>query len=1454
MDNTNPSVFPEPTTEEESVFQDVVQAAQEYPEEFKANIAERYSFKQGKSYDEVKATVDSYGPESAATVNTPSTNNVDFLTEAMSKNFDSNTFLKTYQDRQKQNDDIANAGVSADVVSDIYDNADLSKIPVVQRSAIASKILQDEFNAVTPDKGAIGTTVDFLGYLSRTMTYGVVERGMGTGEKTGYDYYSRMMNAKSMAEMRQIAKEAAQESNNKGLIGGNILQQRLDQQAILLGGQSLGEKYEFGVDIATLIPLGSLAKVARIGKTADALVLTGDAIDTTLSLKGLNAGDQALAHALNNEVGSAELIRHAAPADHRVAAPNVLSLIGPSRNPVDSFEEYNKAASILQNIHVGTLVTEEEAATRALKMVEDQKIHTKLGYRQHEVVDLGNGNFELNSYFGKGTGEVFTNLDNATREAKRLGGEVLSVGTDEYVIKISNALDTTGITTATASDELRSGIIRNHLSPELTSAERHLTDLKVGLEKVGVINRDIAKPFQKAMDGLGRFNGERVNFGSLIDEYHNSPRVTPPSVDEFKADWYSRTGTKASDKVVKAYESLIDYSNGVKWLEADGVKKSHDASGVKIINVKGYGEVKASFDTTASGNIQVYDLSTGKFSTAQSIKKSGKPIFELAEERMVNDMAVKYATGDVLGSRPIAIHDVASPVVFGPRRTTSKYFIKQDRKIATTAGDTIDSAPRIIFGGRSEKEVNRALNEIKAVMQRVSAESGMDLYDKASKGKYLTKADLSQAMKANSQALNEFIAKTITFDNSIETLDDFLKMMDETGLDFGDLQVVSAGEAIGKTLPLNKGVARSTTYSELYRLQHNTFDKRFKTLKPSGFEDFSVDPIVAMQRDFTRGINDLTTRTYRKRASEGLVNGAKDHSLNYDRIKNSPLMEQVNELRIDTSTVAGQRYAQEQRVIQNMLGSKSEFTKRWEHGVQKIQEYIFDKTGKEIKAIDYLSSDPIVALRGLAFHLKMGLFNVDQFLMQSSQALNIMALSPKYGMSAAASYLPVRFALMRNNPAITKTIAKRFAALSGMTEEQFIEKIDYIMKSGRMEIGRDIVEYSGAEDFSYGIWKKGLDKSTVFFKEGERMPRAMAIHVAYREFKADPKFATVDVKTKNGFAIMDNYITRRADALTANMTSVSAASWQKGFPSLMFQWQSYFARNMEQIFFGRNLSVGERVRLASSQLFYFGLAGTGAGYFYDRYMADKEPIDPNLRTLIRYGTIDFLLGEITGVRTAISSRMAMGESIWETARNLQEDGYLKTLGGPSVGIASDFISQSLSVLKAVATGEGSLAAFDGNKLLMNVSSFARGSKALHAIQTGELVTKSGRVMATDVSPMAGKLYWVGTPLQEEIATYTANDILKDRKTLITDVAKRYKELNQAGFKKAEEGDMTSAKDLHQQALDLLIGMNLKDVNEVLRQAKPDLLDGFTSTILRLQKAGQYGMAEQIRLMKEGETK
>ncbi len=335
---------------------------------------------------------------------------------------------------------------------------------------------------------------------------------------------------------------------------------------------------------------------------------------------------------------------------------------------------------------------------------------------------------------------------------------------------------------------------------------------------------------------------------------------------------------------------------------------------------------------------------------------------------------------------------------------------------------------------------------------------------------------------------------------------------------------------------------------------------------------------------------------------------------------------------------------------------------------------------------------------------------------------------------------------------------------------------------------------------------------------------------------------------------MDAFITRRADVLTSNMTSASSAVWQRGLPSLMFQWQSFLARNLEQLFFGRDLTRLERTRLATAQLTYFGLTGVGLGWAVDSFISkNPEGMDPSTYTLIKHGMIDFLIGEATGERTAVSTRLSIGQSAYDFMSSLKEETFLQVVSGPAPGFAIDVVGQTFKTLYSLASGKNYITAFNADKAFKNISSYSRNSQALWALNTGQFVNKSGRVMVNDLSPEAAKLYWLGAPLQEVLATYTANDLIQAERQLIKDTAAKYRELNTAAFDLAEKGDAKGSQELHGQALDLLVGLNANQTREVLRQTRPEIADGYTSSTIRLQKVGIPGFADQIRRMKEGEV-
>ena len=1467
MDEVN-ALFPEPEKTDDPIDIFPSLNVENYPlasEAFKANLAERYAIKNDKPYSEVRSDIELNGPQSVPLATPLEDNSGDLLNRAVYNQLSPEEFLNMHSEYRQEQQDILDSGVSRDSVEAIYSAKNLQAYSLDKRQAVVFKIFQDAYVARTPDKGVLGTIFDFAGHVLRESTYGVLEKGMGTGEKEAYDDYMKAMGSGSIADVVKIANESAAKSAEKGLLGDNIFANRMDLQARLLGGQGMGEQYNFIFDAATLIPFATIGKIAKIGSTAKAIPLAVDAIDMVAATKGLNAADGALSKALQEGAESAELVRHTASIDNKVAAPSTLSQISPSKIPVDSYEEFSKAKNYISKIFFGVDLTTEELEAGAKSYGESRAKSLNQDFRGSEIVEMGTGNYEVGILLGRPDGGVYTSTIKANQVAKKLNGEVIELGEDQFVIRVQEALPLKGLSKATLPSELESGIIRNWLSPDTTTSLENLANLKVGLDKGGAIQENIVKPFTKALGKLGKFNGEKKTFNSIILDYHESYMDTTPSLQKFATDWYERTGSQAPAHVLEAYEKTAEYGYAVHFMEADKIKKYYDNVGIRGVSFKGDAQkyhaqpikdiadefVLPSGDTVPE---LVYDVSKGRLITAAEAKDTSKQIYRLHTKKELDGKFVEYITGEVTNSSPLYHNDIIPPRPFGPRRTNAKYFIRQDSTATTVSGKSVDVAPKLVFGARSLKEAQKALEEMTLVMKKLSKEVGYSLRKESNASKFKTKADIKAALKGDNAALNEFIAKTITFDNSIENVDDFLKMMDDTGLKFGDMKVVSNSEKIEVNASFDPSITSNSTHADLYRAQHSVVENRYKTVKPDGFETFRTDPIVSMQRDFTRGVNDFQTRNYLKRSSEGLIKGGRKHITNYKAIKDLPLSQQVREAVFSTSTKEGQKFAQEQTTILRSLSEKSQFAKHWELTMNKVQDYVFDKTGKQLSMFDWLSKDPVVALRGFAYHLKMGLFNPDQLIVQSSQALNIMAISPKYGLSAALMYTPIRAALLKNDDAFLKVLASRASKVSGMSEEDTFHLIEYFKKSGRGKVGKEIPEYSGAEDFSYGSLQKGLEAGTVFFKEGELVPRIMATVVAFREFKTNPQFRTINLNTKKGMEIMETYVTKRAHTLTANMGSASAAVWQKGVPSLMFQWQGYLARSMEQIFIGRDLSRAERFRLASSQLAFYGLTGWGIGGILDKVLADNpEGMDPDQYTLIKYGAIDYLLGEILDERTAYSTRLSSGSGLYDAFEKINEESFLTVAGGPAIGLAGDFVTQSFQTMYSLVTGKNHIAAFNLDKLAKHASSYNKISKSLLMYRTGEFKTISGMTVVNNMSGTAAALNIFGAPFQEVISKFDADSMVKASDQLVFDTYKAYSELNEAAFKMAREGDSVGADAVHAEALDLLVPLTPIEQSKVLRKYKPKATDGFTDTMMRVKRVGLPGVYEQMRLMREKGT-
>lgn len=1438
---------PRPEDQPVNLFPDTAELEKKVADSnrFLTEIAERYSQRNGVTFTEVKNQVDANGPDSVIP-NSVSTYRVSDknIEEMYSRQLTPQEAMTAIENYQANNITLATAGTSTDVAEKVI----VDPYAKIDRRAIDLNILREEFAKVTPDEGVAGSVMSFFGLLAREATIGTIENFFQMKAGRGQDAFDRLASEPDLSKKRQIAKEIALQAKDRGILGDNSMLMSNELHTVMYQGKAEYEGWWTALDLATLGVGKAIAQPAKQGikAVAGALPKTGillgetssaalmatarDSVDVVKAIAPSTV-DTVVSSSLVNPDTSVELARHAAPGMNRVATTSPLDKTYPTVNPVLNFEASNEYTIALEKAFRGQYVTQgalDDATTRFLTNLGKT---TKAHVLNFDRKNIGFDNYEMTVRMGKESGTPFIDYFAAERFAMNFGGKVVAEG-DGYVVEISKNLSLKNVGKATEAEELNSFLLDAIASPEATSSADLNTLLKRGTSRIGTVLQDIGAKHAAIYKKLGKKDINAID--SIISELRDgkdSYRRNWYSINEFKDKFYSLTGREADQNVVDAYVSS-NKLNETAWLvRADKFLKSatdqnifigsfSKADNLKLRSVERYRvpqEIK-----------KIYDVDTGTLLDIKDIKN--RKIFQAVDGIPVGDDVAFYVTGDLKGSRRLFHSDVYGYQPGGSRGTANvTNFVVQERGLKDVNNIPFSSRAKTVVAARTIKEATKAATEINTILKAIREATG------------ITTGAVAKTSLKNLEKLTPIIRANNGFNPSIETVDEFLKFMDDAGIGVDDLKVVDADAEfskidIGGLDYFQHGGA--VTYRDLYELNSNpTSAFRDKILFGYGGGSFKmVNPLTAIERDFARGVNYLAQRSYLKNATEGLLKGGDKYITNKDAIKNLGLYQRLKKAEFDTSTEAGERFAREQRTILARMEEKSYFAKAYERRMTKVGQYIFDKFQYDV--FDKMSFDPTVALRGFAFDLKLGLFNIDQYIVQSSGAAAIISISPKFGTQAALSYMPMRLAM--TNPVVRKAVAKRTAQFTGMTEQQFDEMIQYMDRSGRFQIDQTVQEINGSYDMSMGIIDRIRKTGRVFFNEGERVVRLMANNVAYREFRL--KFPDLDVATDAGFRTMDEFITRRADTLTMNMTSASAAGWQNGLLSIPTQWLSYNARMLENLYFGRNLKRGirfgengkliskgdrwidERERLALGQLAFYGAAGWGLGGALNAFI-DKTSTEmsPEVYTLLRYGMADFLISELTGVQTGLGGRLAVGEGLVDLYENLTSDQFLEVLGGPSVSTAMDTGSAALGLLQSVVSGNWNIAATDFNKLLRNISTWDKIVRARWILQTGEYLSKKGDVQATGLTAEAAILNALGAKLQQVELQYDINTILQDDKAMIQEVANRVRELDRLMWQAIDRDDMAAAQEFANERVALMAPLTMTQMREVQAFTRPSLL-------------------------------
>lgn len=1419
------ALFPEETGFEvvESLFpsEEEVTREVEKSKKYKLSLAERYAqhnniplnealtaVEEGKFYDVFK---DQDEP--------------DLLEKAYAENFSPETFKATLETYQKNTQYIENAGESKDVIQNIV----VDKYnPDVDQTALTMAILSEEFKANAPDESVLGYIGSFLGMFAREATVGVAENflgttGLSTGDwmgksQLGREQYMQIFLEPDIAKKRILAREFAQQAKDMGIFGDNALLYWSRFNTINTMGTTENEGLWLAADVAGFVPIG---KVLTLGKTAARttgttakLALASDAAQVAEATGGKAAANQVVDTALNTGQTSINTTVHTAPSTSAVGSNGLGATFKPTLANEVANDYFEKIAAAYRGMYTPEML--QSAKTRYKNYLETK---TKFHVLDIQERDLGLDNFAVKVTVGRDDGVPFKDWANAQKFAKPFGGKVEPYGVNAkgdgpegYVVSFERNLGMKGLATPTQVGELRSSLFDILASPEITSSDRLNTILKRDLGKIGYIEAEIVKEHNNLLKKVSR--ADKRGLDQVISKL-NVEDSDWYDLSTFKDVYFRQTGRQATKEVQDAYASTFNLAETARLLEADKILKRTTGErygqfmgtgdGVNYYRMKrldDVGNLPAGKDYPQNF---VLDLDTGKIidrKTLFEMKRTKKKnnlyqIVDVDNAPIIDGKHVLYATGSLKSSRPVTLTDVVPKIAGGFRETSNIHgFLSSKRIRSDLSGNVLNLTPNIVFVGRTAKELADAAKDIKTSLKALSD---------------------FRAGTLSRSAADDIIKANNGFNPNIEDLTKFESYLEKSGIE-DDVEIVTKDmelPQVGVGQFENYRLGKFSTYEDLYakgKLNN-------EVLYGYGSTQFKhLDTLVSVERDFAKGVNYMAEREYSYKAIEGFLKGAKANKAitNLDQIDKLPFVEQLRQAQFANSK-AGDLFRTERRVIMNRLNETNEFAQAWNRRMQGFGEYIFDKSGFDI--IDKTSFRPDVALRSFAFDLKMGLFNIDQLIVQGSAALSIMAISPVHGLKAAASYLPMRIAMINRNPEVLKALYKRSKAFIGMPEKDFLEVVDYMYKSGRFQVNQNISEINSTYDMTRGVIRNIRETGRVFFNEGDRIGRLMATNVAYRDFRK--AYPTLDISTESGFRIMDDYITKRSDTLTMNMSRASAAGWQQGFLSLPTQWLGYQAKLMENIFFSRNLTAAEKTRLGLSQIAFFGAAGlpfasTGLNAFVDQ---TSEGINKDLYTTLRYGLLDLTLSNVTGEDTALSARLGTGEGLQQLWEDIMDKNFVEVIGGPAGSIAYDSGMGAIGLVASVFTTDLTLQQYDLNKVLRNVSSWNKATQAYYLMQTGEFINRKGQVLAEGMNSWNALWNTLGIPFQEVEMYYDLKQSLFAEKDMVLKVTERVRELTRLKSKYISEGDYKSAEGIRDEIKSLIAPLNFVQQKDVIMKSR-----------------------------------
>jgi len=1172
------------------------------------------------------------------------------------------------------------------------------------------------------------------------------------------------------------------------------------------------------VAIPSLIGLGSKLALRGFSAARNTTSIVG-------TLRGPAAAGDNLVSALNNpstaQAAAAGIPEHTLPGylRHPTSGVDNQAWSAPGFDKAAKHESQNTFLNIIRNYGFSQRINPEtfdKWVPKGLKILNDEVEATSRSNMLSLRVDPDDsGNVFGSILFGRRDGTPFTTKGNATKFANRNGGEVVPItqgNKTSYMVEQTKNLSTSGLVDPLNSWEIGTHFFRAWGSTFLSVPRRLEALAKRGEGVLGRLSQDIAPVLDKAIKATGKEERRVVEqvFTALRDGDELSKSRRALTIPEFRTEFArlnNQVGpTKAAEEL---YVTIQELNDALYFLKADVKFKEVVDQGGEVFKLRGVDAdgvaterniIVARAGDDLDPTTVVYNPVSGEQKLASDLKPNEK-IFKVPGGFKVGEEVATHITSDSPELRRVSHSDVLGYNPGGPRSYKFLNFAVGQRRTVNILGKgPTRGREKIIMGTATRKEAQTTVEQINNILSKVR--------EMVPNIAGMTQANALDALRAigNDPDLLEVVLRNNDWNDDIESVGDFIKLVEDYRLDIrenmGFKHMDDAFGVADDTGQMVFGGSPGETQRDAFEGILNSPRNGPRGNDPlvgfGGNQAQTRSPMDTISKDFIRVTHERAFSAYNFQAVNGWLKGAANHITAEGKkaMAGLPPRQAMNSaIFAENPDIKARGFMAARDSINRTLGHQSKYEKDWNGFVDRLAERIYDKGFQKLGMTvgdAQLSKNPLTALRGFAFHAKLGMLAIDQLFVQASQTFNILAIAgPVRTIPAMAAYWPLRMTMVNKSPEFAKELGRRVAAFTGMDADEFVEFSRFWNESGRGIIGGEIGELNAvSHTMAKGYRKRLGEVSRTFFDEGERVPRGVAMHVSWQEYrKAFPK---MDPFSDHGV----NWITNRQDTLNAAMTRVSAAPWQKGPLSIPFQFMSYTSKMMESIFSNRLLTRNERIRLAGAQVAFWGASGTVFGGPLLDYFVTEGGLEltGGEYTALRYGALDWAIGATTGSDTGFGERLAVGEGMWNMWEDFHDETLFEALGGPSVQVTGDLIDGILQGLGDVARGNTSMVEADVKKFIRNFTGPNKAYNAWVLYNTGDYLSRNGSTIASGLSNTDALLHLIGAPLQEISLTYTRIDAFANQDDHLRTHGNRIAEIAREMQESVRNGDLDKARE------------------------------------------------------------